>query len=157
MINQEKEQIKEAKIKAARYCAYRERAPLELREKLEGQGLSGASLQQAFDELVQQGFVDEQRFALAFTQGKFRLKKWGKIKIEHHLRHFQISELTVQKALDSLPVDQYLHTLKSLIDQKKRQTKIDDPYVANHKIARYLLSKGFESELVWKELKISDV
>jgi regulatory protein len=153
MVNQEKEIIKEAKIKAARYCAYRERAPLEIRQKLGTLGLNEIQIEQILHELTKDGFVNEQRFATAFAGGKFRLKKWGKLKISHSLKNLEITESNIRKAIDSLAADEYLKVLRDHIKKKRQSLRISDPFVINHKIAQFVISKGFEPELVWKELK----
>ncbi|GJM27520.1 MAG: recombinase RecX [Cyclobacteriaceae bacterium] len=153
MINKEKDPLKEAKLKAARYCAYRERAPLELKRKLINLGLSENQIEQVCQELMDEGFVNEQRFALTFARSKFRLKKWGKIKIELALKRLEISESFICDAVNSLPPDEYLKTLKELLNKKRQSLKISDPFVINHKVALFLISKGFEPELAWKELK----
>jgi regulatory protein len=153
MVNQEKEIIKEAKIKAARYCAYRERAPLEVKQKLSGLGLPENEIEQILLELNNQGFVNEQRYATAYAGGKFRLKKWGKLKIGLALKRLEISDGCIRYALDSLPQDEYMKTLKELLNKKRQTLKISDPFIINHKVAQFLISKGFEPELVWKQLR----
>lgn len=152
MANKEQDPMKDAKVKAARYCAYRERAPSEVRQKLKTFGLSQEQVEQVYSELVSSGFVDEARFALAFASGKFRMKKWGKLKIEHSLQQHQISSSLIEKALNSLPENEYLSMLSDIIQRKQKTIKSTDPFVANHKVARFAISKGYEPELVWKQL-----
>ena len=152
MANKEKDPLKDAKVKGARYCAYRERAPSEVRQKLKMLGLTPDQIEQVYSELVASGFVNEERFALAFASGKFRLKKWGKLKIEHALQQHKISTLFIEKALNSLPENEYLSMLSDVIQRKQKTLKSKDPFVANHKIARFAISKGYEPELVWKQL-----
>lgn len=152
MANKEQDPLKDAKVKAARYCAYRERAPSEVRQKLQTFGLTQVQIEQVYSELVASEFVDEERFALAFASGKFRIKKWGKLKIEHALKQLQISHQFIEAAINSLPDNEYLKTLSQVIQRKQKTIKSADPFVANHKVARFAISKGYEPELVWKQL-----
>lgn len=152
MCNQEKDLVREAKLKAARFCAYRERAPLEVREKLESCGLTGAQLEQVLRELADDGFVNEQRFAAAYANGKLRIKKWGKLKIRRGLESYKLNNECVCRALDSLPESEYLETMNKLIEKKRRLLKISDPFIRNHKIAQFVISKGFEPDLIWEYL-----
>ena len=149
----EKDITREAKIKAARFCAYRERAPEEVREKLRGYGLSPDQCEQVLQELVDENFINEQRFAKAYASGKLRINKWGKLKIRNGLDGYQVNEKYIERALIALPEEEYLSTMKDLINKKQGSLDVTDPYVRNHKVARYVISKGFEPDLVWDHLK----
>lgn len=153
MSSKEKDIVREAKVKAARFCAYRERAPLEVREKLVSYGLDGDQLDQTFNELVQEGFLNEQRFASAYANGKLRIKKWGKLKIRRGLEIYQLDPGCIFTALKLLPEIEYMDTMKQHIERKGRKLKENDPYIRKHKIAQFVISKGFEPDLVWDYLK----
>ena len=153
MTYKEKEIVRQAKIKAARFCAYRERAPAEVREKLSGYGLNSDQCEQVVNELINENFINEKRFATAYANGKLRINKWGKIKIKNGLQSYRVDEKFIEKALNTLPKEEYLTTMKDLINKKLGSLDIADPYVRNHKVARYVISKGFEPELVWRSLK----
>ena len=153
MAKMEKDVVREAKAKAARFCSYRERAPQEVREKLAGLGLEGAQLEQALQELARDGFVDERRFASAYANGKLRIKRWGKLKIKRGLENYQLDQDCINMALESLPDDEYQQIMQQHIEQKLQRLNEPDPYVRNHKTAQNLISKGFEPDRVWSYLK----
>ena len=91
--------MKAAKIKAGVYCAYQERTQQEVRDKLYALGLHRDEVEEVLTELIIEKFVDEERYAKAFASGKFRLNKWGRIKISYVLRQKKLSEYCIEKAL----------------------------------------------------------
>ena len=153
MSNLEMDLVRDAKLKAARFCAYQERAPSEVRTKLSSYGLEAEQLEQVMVELADGGFVNERRFALAYARGKLRLKKWGKLKIKRGLENYEIDPQCISEILMSLSPEDYHQTMSSLIEKKRANLRIADVYIRNHKIANFVISKGFEPELVWDYLK----
>ena len=149
----EKDIVREAKIKAARFCAYRERAPMEVREKLAAYGLEGDQMEEVLNELIEENFLNESRFASAYARGKLRSNKWGKIKIRKGLESYQLNQSAIDQALKELPQDEYLSIMVQLIKKKQRSLKVTNPFVRNHKIAHFVISKGFEPDIVWAELR----
>jgi len=140
--------LKSAKVKAAAWCAYQERAPLEARQKLIGMGLEEAAVEQAIDWLVQEGFVHEERFARAFVGGKFRLKQWGREKIRYGLRTKGITGLVIEKALEEIDPAEYLETAKALYQKKSREWAGTPTERQKQKLYNFLVNKGYESILV---------
>lgn len=153
MAYKEKDEVREAKIKAARFCAYRERAPLEVLEKLRGYGLISGDVEQVLEELIRDGFLNENRFAMSYANGKLRQKKWGKIRIRRELEQYKIDSNCIDMVLEAIPNDEYQDILKKLVDKKWLSLKISDPFIRNHKAAQFVISKGFEPSLIWKYLK----
>jgi len=153
MTYKQKDLVREAKIKAARFCSYRERAPTEVREKLDGYGLLPDQQERVLSELIEENFINEGRFATAYANGKLRINKWGKIKIRNGLQSYRVGEKCIEQALNALPEDEYLSTMLALMKKKQAFLDIADPYVRNHKVAQFVISKGFEPDLVWRSLK----
>jgi regulatory protein len=153
MSYKEKDEVREAKIKAARFCAYRERAPLEVFQKLRGYGLISGDVEQVLEELIRDGFLNENRFAISYANGKLRQKKWGKIKIRRGLEQYKIESNCIDVVLEAIPNDEYQDILKKLLDKKWLSLKISDPFIRKHKVAQFVISKGFEPSLIWEYLK----
>ena len=147
------ELLKNAKLKAARFCAYRERTQREVREKLHGEGVWGQEAESIIAELITDGFINEERFAIAYAGGKFRLKKWGKLKIKQGLEAHGLTSYCVDKALATIEEEDYQSTLQQLMRQKWQSLKEPDPFVRKHKTAQFLMGKGFEPEIIWSLLK----
>ncbi len=153
MSYKQKNVASEAKSKAARFCAYQERAPLEVRKKLNSYGLMGEELEGILEELISEGFLNENRFAESYANGKLRLKKWGKLKIKMGLEQYQIDPSRIGSILDTIPDNEYRRILKQLVDKKWQSLKISDSFIRKHRVAQYVMSKGFEPDLIWEVLK----
>jgi len=145
--------IQEAKEKAARYCAFQERAPFEVEEKLRGYGLKPQEIKKVMEDLKKEGFVDETRFARVYALGKFRNNKWGKIRIRQNLFLKRIGETLAQQALDEIPLEEYEAAAIKLIKGKYAALRDEDEYILQNKTAAYLIRKGFEPDLVWRLIR----
>lgn len=132
------------------YCAYQERCHKEVRQKLLDLGIYGDDLEQIITELIEGNFLNELRYAIAFAGGKFRVKRWGRLKIKRALQQNHISTYCIRKALASeLPEADYKTTLLQVLQKKNRLTKARNDYERRQKLALYALERGYESELVW--------
>ena len=147
---------KSALARAQKTCAYQERSQQEIRNKLYDWGLYSNEVEEAIAELVTTNYINEERFAIQLAGGKFRIKKWGKIKITQALKLHKVSDYCIKKALMQLPDAHYEKTLQEHIDKKKEQVKGKLTPLKMQQIARFVQSKGFESNLIWKLLKAED-
>src|SRR5476651_1731742 len=102
---------KAARAKAEHYCAYQERSQQEVRDKLYEWGLYPNAVENVIVQLIDGNFLNEERFANAYTRGKFNQKGWGKIKIKQGLKFKKVSDVLIKKALNSINGDDYLQTL----------------------------------------------
>lgn len=146
------DKMKLAKGKAGNYCAYQERTQQEVRDKLYKLGLYSDEVEEVLTELITENYVNEERYAKTFASGKFNLKHWGRKKISYELKHKNISSYCIDRALEEISDEEYEQVITELIDNKLRQLSGDE-YIVKNKIARYLISKGFESDLVWSIMK----
>jgi regulatory protein len=151
----ETEKYKKAKIKIASYCAYQERCQQEVRTKLYSFTLYKDEVEELIAWLIGENYVNEERFATTFAGGKFRIKKWGKIKITQALKQKNISEYCLKKAMQAIEMEDYLRTILELARKKSNEysLRISNQYQLKNKTAKHLISKGFEPELVWQILK----
>lgn len=97
-------------------------------------------------DLITNNFMNEERFAEAFVSGKFRIKKWGKLKIKRHLKQKKISDYSINKGLAQIQDEEYLETLKQLAENKLVKGKND--WEKKSKLKRYLANKGYENDLI---------
>lgn len=139
---------KSAKVKIEQNCAYQERSQQEVRDKLYDMGLHKEDVENIITELIGENFLNEERFAIAFARGKFRIKQWGKVKIKQHLKQKRVSDYCIKKALALIDADEYEKTIKHLIEKKDRESKEKDAYIKRQKTIRYLISRGFEPDIV---------
>jgi len=155
LLQKKKQQLskKEAKLKAANFCAYQERSQKELRNKLYDYGLYSEEVEEVISELIVDGYINEERFAKQYVGGKFRMKKWGRIRISIGLKKHNISAYCQKQGMKEIEDDDYTDTLKGIILKKASTEKEVNLFKRRNKIAKYAISKGFEPELVWAVLK----
>lgn len=152
--NRYKYSLLEAKAKLESLCAYQERCQFELRQKLFSWGFGIEQSDQLISDLISNRFLDEERFASAFVSGKFRIKKWGRIKIKSHLSQKHISSYSIQKGLKEIDMDEYWETLVHLASRKMTDLRHEkDSWTKKAKIMRFLQSKGYESDLIQDAVK----
>ncbi len=148
---------KVALAKAEHYCAYQERSQQEVRNKLYEWGLWEAAVENIISLLIGDNFLNEERFAKAYAQGKFRQKGWGKVKIKQGLKFKKVPDVLIKKALLTINEDAYLPMLEKILLKKAKTTAEKDPYKRRYKLHQYALSRGYESDLVADVLKASDL
>lgn len=144
---------KEAKLKAADYCAYQERSQQEVRDKLYSYGLHKNDVEEIISDLITENFINEERFAIAYVGGKFRIKKWGRIKIMQGLMQHKISTYCIKKGMAEIDEEIYISTLVQILERKKSALNIKETFILNQKVAQFAIQKGYEPALVWELLK----
>ena len=135
--------------KAKHYCAYQERCHSEVRDKLYSFKLHKNEVEQLLTQLIEEDFLNEERFAIAYTGGHFRTKHWGKEKIKYTLKQKQVSEYCIRKALASIPTADYNKTFFSVADKKLSTLKSEkNIFTKKRKLKDFLQQRGFELKLI---------
>ncbi|CAN5544190.1 regulatory protein RecX [soil metagenome] len=140
------------KRKAKDYCAYQERSHMEVIQKLYSFGLYKADVEAIIASLIEENYLNEERFAIQFAGGKFRIKKWGRIKIMQALKQRKISTYNINKAMNDLDEAAYSKTLQGLATKKWNTLKTGTPAIRKMKTMTYLLQKGYERSLIIQAL-----
>ncbi|WP_114782263.1 regulatory protein RecX [Botryobacter ruber] len=135
-------------VKAAAYCAYQERTQQEVRDKLYSYGLTPDEVEELIVRLSQEKFIDEERYAQAYVRGKYGLKKWGRRKIMQGLKAKGISDYCIKQGLKEIDPEVYEQNLLQLLEKKNATEKEKNPFARRQKITYFLLSKGYENDLV---------
>lgn len=143
----------EALAKILRYCAYQERSHKEVKTKLYGYGLYGSQVDEIISQLITDGFLNEERFAKAFAGGKFRIKKWGRMKIKNELEFLGLTKNCIQSGLKEIEPSDYTKTLKNLIKKKSALIKEENLFKKRDKVARFVIAKGYEPEMAWEYVR----
>lgn len=143
----------EALAKIQRYCAYQERSHKEVKTKLYDYGLYTSQVDEILSQLITDGFLNEERFAKAYAGGKFRIKKWGRLKIKNELEFLGLTKNCIQRGLKEIEAADYSKTLKGLIMKKAAEIKEENIFKKRHKVARFVIGKGYEPEVVWEYLR----
>jgi regulatory protein len=135
--------------KIKHYCAYQERSHYEVKEKLYSFGLYKKEVELLLSQLVEENYLNEERYAIAFTGGKFRIKQWGRIKIKYELKKNNVSEYCIKTALKSIDENEYKKTLHRLFNAKNKTLHSEkNVFIKKQKIISYLTQKGFETGLI---------
>jgi regulatory protein len=140
--------------KAMRYCVYQERCILDVENRLLAWGLPKSDWDKLIDKLIEQDFLNENRYIEDYVRGKFLIKKWGRNKIKAGLLQKKIRGVEVDKNLLSIDEGEYKKTISYLIEKKKALLNQKEGIELRDKLYRYLLSKGYESEIIVSALKI---
>ena len=143
----------EALQKARHYCGYQFRCHQEVKEKLYSFGLRRQDVEEAVATLVEEDYLNEERFAVQFAGGHFRLKQWGKVKIRYELKQRQVSDYCIKKALAAIEEDDYLKTLGKLATAKWETLKGETAFARRGKLQEYLVRKGYEQDRIAEVMK----
>ena len=135
--------------KIKQYCAYQERCHAEVRDKLYSFGLNKIEVEEIISRLITENYLNEERFAIHYAGGKFRMKQWGKNKIKQALKFKQVSDYCIKKALKEIDAHEYEKTFEKLAEQKLKTLKSEkNIFIKKRKLQDFLLQKGFESDIV---------
>ncbi|MES2794985.1 MAG: regulatory protein RecX [Bacteroidota bacterium] len=138
--------------KIAAFCAYQERTHNEVRERLFDWSIRGDDAEEMIVWLIENNYLNEERFAKAFAGGKFRMKNWGRIRIKHELKMKGLSDYCIKIGLAEIDENDYFESIKKMINRKANKDDFENPYLRKHKLARYIIGKGYEQQLVWRFL-----
>lgn len=135
------------------YCAYQERCHKEIEQKLYDINMIPEAKEKIILHLLQHNFLNEERFAKAFVRGKFSIKKWGRIRIINELKFKNISVYNINASLKEINNEDYIEALQKLAEKKLPKIKESNLFKKRNKLSTFLISKGFESDLVFKTVK----
>jgi regulatory protein len=139
--------------RAADYCSRMERSSGQVRKKMKEWEVPDPWATKILDKLVEQKFVDDARYATLFAREKFRLNRWGRVKIAHALRQNGITIELIQEALEEIDEDTYYETCFELLKGKSATLKDKNQYIRKGKLLRYASARGFETDLIYRILR----
>ena len=145
--------IQEAQSKLENYCAYQERCHKEVVEKLRVMNMIPQVIDLIIVHLIDQNFLNEERFACSFARGKHRIKYWGNIRIVNELKFRNISSYNIKTALKEISEEEYYTNFHFIADRHWQTMKENDSLKKRKKFCDFLLRKGFESNLVYEKVK----
>jgi regulatory protein len=143
-----KHSLLEAKAKLESFCAYQERCDYEVRKKLHEWELYQEDIEALIADLISNNFLNEERFARAYCSGKFRMKRWGRIKIKQGLKQKRISDYSIAQGLSEIDPEEYEESLLKLASKKKFPGLPLDSWEYKAKMSKYLHNKGYEPSLI---------
>lgn len=141
--------LEEATKKLENYCGYQERCHLEVKQKLKNLNMIPQAIDVIMAHLIEQNYLNEERFAKTFVSGKFRIKKWGKRRLALELKKREVSKMLINKYLAEISDSVYLNTFNALAEKKVSSLKDSNLIKKKKKFADYFLYRGWESHLVY--------
>ena len=148
-----KDFVKDPLEKIKRYCAYQERSHFEVKNKLYSFGLPTSRVEALVAALIEENYLNEERFATSFARGKFTLKKWGRVKIKYELGLKRVGAANIKTSLKEINEEDYRQMIQNLVEKKWDALVGEDTFSRQAKTVQYLLQKGYELPLVQQALK----
>lgn len=128
-------------------CSRQEKCCFDIRKKLRDWEISCDDQDKIIQSLIDEKFINEERYTNFYVRDKFRFNRWGRIKIAHHLKQKQIPEYLISDSLDQLNDVEYSEMLSDLLSSKIKTIREEDPYQLRAKLFRFAQGRGFESQL----------
>lgn len=144
--------VQEALLKLMQFCTYQDRCHQEVEKKLDSLGMYQEAKAHIIAQLIQDNFLNEERFAQSFARGKFRIKKWGKLRIVRELKLRQVSAFNIKTALKEINEVEYQKTLNELVDRKFKDVGAKLTQANKQKIFRYAAYRGFENHMIYEAM-----
>lgn len=145
-----RQQLSDILDQMRRYCASQDRCHSEVRSKLLKKQVYGDDLEEILSQLVNEDFLNEERFARSYVRGKFRMNKWGRFKIKLMLKQKRVSDYCIRKGMEEIKEEEYLTTIDELLEKKLRGAT---DYESRQKAKAAVMRKGFEPGLVGERLR----
>jgi len=145
--------IKIAIERLKNYCALQDRCQWDVTQKMKEWGLLEMTQNHILEILIQEKYIDEERFTQSFCRGKFLIKKWGKVKITNELKKKKISDICIKKGLEEIDLTEYDLLLENLLTKKNDTLRDKNHFTRKSKLARFLIQRGFEGNLVWDKIR----
>jgi regulatory protein len=141
--------------KAKQYCGYQERCHSEVKAKLYSFSLTTPEVEECISKLIEENYLNEERFAIAFAGGKFRIKHWGRVKIKYELKKKFISDYCINKALAEIAEEDYLKVFEKVYEESLTALKKEkNIFIKKKKLQDYVRQRGFETELITEKMKL---
>jgi len=144
--------VKEAYAKMAQLCSRSEQCSADIRKKIVAYEIMDELVEEIISKLKVEKFLDDERYVKAYVSDKFRLNKWGKIKMRYYLKAKGLQENVIEKALLEIKEDQYKKVLISTLKEKAKTVKSENKFEKIGQIIRFAQSRGFEPEIIHRYL-----
>jgi len=143
--------VDEALKKLQNYCSYQERCHQEVQQKLKDMHMIPDAIDHIIVELIQNNFLNEERFAKTFVRGKFNIKKWGRYRLTLELKKKNVSKVNINQALKEIDKLEYIEIFNALAEKRFKSLAETNKFKKKKKLVDYLLYRGWESHLVYEK------
>jgi regulatory protein len=146
----------EAYLQLAALCAQAEHCQQEMRDKLKRWGIDESTQDLIIQRLINERYIDDERYARAFVKDKIRYNKWGRRKVEQGLWQKRIDPDIQQRVLDEIDENEYLNVLRPLLRQKQKTIKAQNDYERHQKLMRFAIGRGFTFDIIRQCLDVDE-
>ncbi len=144
--------VKEAYSKMAQLCSRSEQCSADIRKKILAYEIMDELVEEIITKLKEEKYLDDERYVKAYVSDKFRLNKWGKIKMRFYLKAKGLSDALIEIGINEIKEDQYKKALISTLKEKAKKIKSDNKFDKMGQIIRFAQSRGFEPEIIHRYL-----
>lgn len=144
--------VNEAYSKMAQLCSRSEQCSNDIRKKMVAYEIMDEVVEEIIAKLKAEKFIDDERYVRAYVSDKFKLNKWGRIKIRYYLKGKGLSDKTINKGLEVIDDEEYKKVLIKTMKEKARKVKGKTKFEKTGSIIRFAQSRGFEPELIHRYL-----
>ena len=145
---------KEVHTRMASICSRSEQCSPDIMKKIIASGLDRDDAEKIIDQLKKEKFIDDDRYINSYISEKFRMNKWGKIKIRYYLKMKGLNDELISNALDGMDQEKYKETLIKTMKEKARTIKKKNKFEKMGQIIRFAQNRGFEPELIHRYINL---
>ncbi|WP_319499702.1 regulatory protein RecX [uncultured Draconibacterium sp.] len=146
------QQIEQAYSKMAQLCSRSEQCSADIRKKILTYEIVDEIVDEIIEKLIAEKYIDDERFARAYVNDKFKFNKWGRVKMRFYLRQKGLSDATIEKGLEKIDEEKYIKVLVKTMKDKAKTIKKKDKFTKMGQIIRYTQGRGFEPELIHRHM-----
>ncbi|AHW59951.1 regulatory protein [Draconibacterium orientale] len=144
--------VQQAYSKMAQLCSRSEQCSADIRKKILTYEIVDEIVDEIIEKLIAEKYIDDERFARAYVNDKFRFNKWGRVKMRFYLRQKGLSDATIEKGLEKIDEEKYIKVLVKIMKDKAKTIKNKDRFTKMGQIIRYTQGRGFEPELIHRHM-----
>lgn len=146
------QQIEQAYSKMAQLCSRSEQCSADIRKKILAYEIVDEIVDEIIDKLIAEKYIDDERYARAYVNDKFKFNKWGRVKMRYYMHQKGLSDTTIEKGLEKIDEEKYIKVLVKTMKDKAKTIKKKDKFTKMGQIIRYTQSRGFEPELIHRHM-----
>ena len=147
--------VKQAYSKMAHLCSRSEQCSADIRKKILAFEIVEEIVDEIIDKLIEEKYIDDERFVKAYVNDKFKINKWGKLKMRHYLLAKGLSNEVIQHGLDTIDEEKYKALLVKTMKAKAKTIKKKNKFEKMGQVIRFTQSRGFEPELIHRYMNLA--
>jgi regulatory protein len=144
----EESKKKEVISDMARLCSRSEQCSPEIHKKIIATGLTEDETVGILNYLKEEKYIDDERYVKAYVAEKFRINRWGRVKMKYYLRMKGLPDDIIEAGLESIDETKYRDILLKTMKEKAKKVNKKNKFEKMGQVIRYTQGRGFEPELI---------